>query len=523
MLSINKTSISQIVNTNVPSPTIIYLIVKGKALIWFLIYIILNLVVGLLYFIKFSHISIVFGVAKFFASLIMLNSSLLLLCVSTTISTTLSRFFNLILPLGKLIEYHKLIATVFYISAWGHSLSHLIGTFPLISGDKLGNINFMLNHKFTEVPSYTWLLFASLPGITGIALLVLITVMVVISLEFVRKKHFESFWFTHKMYVIIFVLTHFHGMMEIIDKQKFWIWTVGPFSLIILERFIKYYKIFFSYRTKLISMTKLESGVIELIINKPESFKYIPGQYCRICIDSLSKFQYHPFTISSSPIQNSITLHISPLGNWTNEIVKLVNDKKSSNSCDYPSIRLDGPYGAPTQTYYKYNHLMLIASGIGATPFSSILTDLLFRIKNKETEINYEEIDLYWMQRRASQFSWLCNVFNDLVKNETDKIFNFNIFYTNPNQKYDLRSFFLWQGIEILKKSKYHDFFKSNCNIFWGRPDWNELFFIKSQILKKGSKIGVFVCGNDELSREIKQMCVKYSTDKIFHFHKENF
>ena len=44
-------------------------------------------------------------------------------------------------------------------------------------------------------------------------------------------------------------------------------------------------------------MTKLESGVTELIINKPESFKYIPRQYCRIFIDSLSNFQFHPFTL----------------------------------------------------------------------------------------------------------------------------------------------------------------------------------------------------------------------------------
>lgn len=34
---------------------------------------------------------------------------------------------------------------------------------------------------------------------------------------------------------------------------------------------------------------------------------------------------------------------------------------------------LDGPYGAPSQLYQDYDVLLLVAGGIGATPFASIL------------------------------------------------------------------------------------------------------------------------------------------------------
>ena len=38
---------------------------------------------------------------------------------------------------------------------------------------------------------------------------------------------------------------------------------------------------------------------------------------------------------------------------------------------------VDGPYGAPAHDYKNYDVLLLVGLGIGATPFISILRDLL--------------------------------------------------------------------------------------------------------------------------------------------------
>ena len=48
----------------------------------------------------------------------------------------------------------------------------------------------------------------------------------------------------------------------------------------------------------------------------------------------------------------------------------------------FPKIFVDGPFGAPAQNYKKYDILFLIGLGIGATPFISILKDLLHNIKS---------------------------------------------------------------------------------------------------------------------------------------------
>jgi respiratory burst oxidase len=44
-------------------------------------------------------------------------------------------------------------------------------------------------------------------------------------------------------------------------------------------------------------------------------------------------------------------------------------------------LLVDGPYGAPAQDFRNYDVLLLVGLGIGATPFISILRDLLNNIK----------------------------------------------------------------------------------------------------------------------------------------------
>lgn len=51
-----------------------------------------------------------------------------------------------------------------------------------------------------------------------------------------------------------------------------------------------------------------------------------------------------------------------------------------------PKLLIDGPYGSPAQDYSKYDVLLLVGLGIGATPFISILKDLLNNIIKVEEE-----------------------------------------------------------------------------------------------------------------------------------------
>lgn len=50
----------------------------------------------------------------------------------------------------------------------------------------------------------------------------------------------------------------------------------------------------------------------------------------------------------------------------------------------FPKLFIDGPFGAPAQNYKNYDILLLVGLGIGATPFISILRDMLNWIKTGE-------------------------------------------------------------------------------------------------------------------------------------------
>lgn len=52
-----------------------------------------------------------------------------------------------------------------------------------------------------------------------------------------------------------------------------------------------------------------------------------------------------------------------------------------------PRLFVDGPYGAPAQDYQNYDVLLLIGLGIGATPFISILRDLLNGTRTIEEQV----------------------------------------------------------------------------------------------------------------------------------------
>lgn len=60
-----------------------------------------------------------------------------------------------------------------------------------------------------------------------------------------------------------------------------------------------------------------------------------------------------------------------------------------------PKLLVDGPYGAPAQDFRNYDVLLLVGLGIGATPFISILRDLLNNIKIADELMVLLYLDLF--------------------------------------------------------------------------------------------------------------------------------
>ena len=81
----------------------------------------------------------------------------------------------------------------------------------------------------------------------------------------------------------------------------------------------------------------------------------------------------------------------------------------------FAEVLIDGPYGAPSQHIFEAEHAVLIAAGIGITPFASILQSIMCRYRNRRhkcpncehiwTNPESEELYVKKVNRRLSVLS----------------------------------------------------------------------------------------------------------------------
>jgi len=471
------------------------------------------------------------ALAKACAFTINLNLLILLTLITKTITTVFRRIgLARILPLNFNVFFHTIIGFTTLFLGYVHAGSHIAGNFVILANkDSPEEVNALFealgtDHTFTEVKPVTWWLFASVPGITGILIIILMTIMVVFAPKKMRKKNYERFWYTHMFWLPVLILLCFHGAKEYFSKQ-YVIWFVAfPGGILILEKIYMLISCIWE-RFRILDL-RIYSDIIELKVTKPSKYKYRAGQYALINIPEISKLQWHPFSYSSAPCMDYLSFHIAAIGDWTKKL-KEYTEQYQQKKVKLPRIRMLGPYGTPSQHYSRYEHLMIFATGVGATPFASILQELIEKHKripnSKDFKVKF--IDFYWVNRKLSSHKWMSKVFIDIQRQDpAGEFLKLHIFFTSPQSKYDIRSFFLWNGLSILHKRGVIIPGLEHFDIMhWGKPDWDVVFREKTFELQGRGRVGVFFCGNEYLAKELKKKCEQHSEGISFEFHKEIF
>ncbi|XP_068128546.1 NADPH oxidase 5 isoform X2 [Hyperolius riggenbachi] len=213
------------------------------------------------------------------------------------------------LPLDQNIFLHELVGYVTFIFTVVHTAAHVIN---FIKKAIDPGVYTFWEYFLTLQPGIGWVYGSA--SLTGIFLQLLICLSLVCSSTFVRKGgHFEIFYWTHLSYIWIWILLYLH-------TPKFWKWFLLPGLLFLLE------KIFGMAASRIgglyiVEVNLLPSKVTHLVIKRPPSFQYKPGDYIYLNIPTIAKYEWHPFTISSAPEQaDTLWLHIRSLGQWTNRL-----------------------------------------------------------------------------------------------------------------------------------------------------------------------------------------------------------
>lgn len=107
-----------------------------------------------------------------------------------------------------------------------------------------------------------------------------------------------------------------------------------------VPRKIKFYYPFHSCSidASLFSLAALSVGVTHLEFKRPQGFVYRSGQWVRIACLMLGTDEYHPFTLTSAPHEETLSLHIRAVGPWTSQLRELYTEESLIELGSYPKV-----------------------------------------------------------------------------------------------------------------------------------------------------------------------------------------
>ncbi|KAG2709822.1 hypothetical protein I3760_05G259600 [Carya illinoinensis] len=158
--------------------------------------------------------------------------------------------------------------------------------------------------------------------------------MWVTSFPRVRRKMFEVLFYTHHLYILFIFFYVLH-----VGTAYFCMILPGV-VLFLVDRFLRFLQSRQSAR--LVSARILPCDTVELNFSKSQGLNYNPSSIMFINVPSISKFQWHPFTLTSccNMEPDKLSLVIKRGGSWSQKLFQ-----ELSSPVDHLKVSVEGPYG----------------------------------------------------------------------------------------------------------------------------------------------------------------------------------
>ncbi|XP_078495922.1 dual oxidase 2 [Ciona intestinalis] len=466
------------------------------------------------------------ALARASAAALMFNFSTLLLTMCRNIITFLREtFLHRFIPFDSAVTMHRIVAWMALAFTALHILAHGINFYSIVtqSPDDMACLFRDMWYPSDYIPTFVFWLFQTITGITGVILTLAIIVMYVFASNYARRMIFNWFRWTHKFgYLSLYFFSFVHGSGMLISSPQFYYYFLVPGILFTLDKVYTY-----SRKKAYISVVRAElfpSDVTHLEFKRPKNFDYKAGQWVRIACLAQSSSEYHPFTLSSAPHEDTLKLHIRAVGPWTRNL-RNIYDPNVLRDSPYPKLFLDGPFGEGHQDWYKYEVSVLVGGGIGVTPFASILKDLVNRSQSG-VAIRCKAVYFIWVTRDQKQYEWLTDIIQEVEGKDKKQILNTHIFITQFPQKFDLRTKMLYICEENFQKIAGKSLFTGLRAItHFGRPDFPDFFVTLGEEHSSVETFGVFSCGPPPMTEGVEKACAKLNKYEgpTFSHHFENF
>uniref|UniRef100_A0A673ZAW2 NAD(P)H oxidase (H2O2-forming) n=1 Tax=Salmo trutta TaxID=8032 RepID=A0A673ZAW2_SALTR len=436
-------------------------------------------------------------------------------------------FLNQYIPFDAAIDFHRFMAMSALLLTVVHSLGHVVNVYVFSVSD-LSILACLfpkvLVNNGSEMPmKWSWWFFQTVPGLTGILLLFIFAFMYVFATHYFRRISFRGFWLTHYLYVVVYILVIIHGSFALLQEPRFYIYLIPPGLLFLLDKLISLNRK--KVEIPVVNATLLPSEVTHLEFKRPQGFVYRSGQWVRVACLALGTDEYHPFTLTSAPHEETLSLHIRAVGPWTSHLREAYAPNNLEQLRTYPKLYLDGPFGEGHQDWTDFEVAVLVGGGIGVTPFASILKDLVFKSSVK-FKIQCKKVYFIWVTRTQRQFEWVSDIIREVEEQDSLDLVSVHIYITQLAEKFDLRTTMLYVCERHFQKEWNRSLFTGLRSVtHFGRPPFLSFFSSLQEVHPEVGKIGVFSCGPPGLTKNVEKACQQMNKRDQTHFihHYENF
>lgn len=453
------------------------------------------------------------------------------------------------IQLDKNITFHKLVAWSIVFFSWVHTIAHWNNFAQLAAKERLGFVGFIMANLVTG------------PGWSGYVMLTALMAMVMTSIEKPRRANFERFWYTHHLFIVFFIFWSVHGEFCMIKNDRepycngvgvfYQYWMVGGFTYL-AERIAR--EVRGRHTTFVSKVIQHPSNVCEIQIKKEHTITK-PGQYIFLCCPEVSVWQYHPFTLTSAPEEDYISIHMRVAGDFTRKVstvlgcdfankggkdtavVKAIEEDGVDPSLRrvLPRVYVDGPFGSASEDVFKFEVAVLVGAGIGVTPFASILKSIWYRMNYPKGKTRLRKVYFFWICRDFGSFEWFRSL---LLAIEAQDLGHAIEIHTVSLPLLPSR----WKDANLYEYLTAKIRVDDATNIMindanaeqdaitglraptnFGRPNW-DMIFKSIRKIHAPAEAGVFFCGPKVLGSVLHVKCNMYSnSDFRYVWGKENF
>ncbi|KAH8811417.1 ferric reductase like transmembrane component-domain-containing protein [Xylogone sp. PMI_703] len=248
---------------------------------------------------------------------------------------------------------------------------------------------------------------------SGIACLVPLCWLCVMSLPIIRSKLYELFVLLHIPVAMIYVGVLFWHCKNFLTS---WSYLYATLAIWVLSYFLRLFNLNWlkPWRNAWVigdeaAVTLMAENAIKVTI--PTQMKWRPGQYIYLRMPGISIFENHPFTISSLCSEDfpseygdeyrDCTLVFRPFGGFTRKVLETAIEKGPMKT--YRAY-LDGPYGGMQRELAAFETVILLAGGSGITAIVSQLLNLIKRMRDGKAVT--KKVVVIWALKRLEAMDW---------------------------------------------------------------------------------------------------------------------